>query len=303
MSGQLAVKTAEKVANKFVNKVLKDDKRRTIFGDTDSIGLEFKDLVARFNTTDKQKTIDMLVKVTDVHMAAVLKEGFALLGQTMNAWNPQIKMARENIADRAIWTAKKHYVMNVVDSKGIRYSEPKLKIVGLEAIKQTIPMICKENLKKGMKILLEKDNTEVVEFAQTFKKEFFKLKPYEIASPRGISNVTKYQDRNTIYIKGTPMHVRAALLYNYLLKKHDLENKYQVIRDGNKIRYLNLKLPNPLGENVIAFIDDFPEEFGLTPYIDYNIQYEKCFEAPLKQLTDACGLSLSNSYSFDQFFA
>lgn len=244
--------------------------------------ISMNDIVKNFNTTDKEKIITHLAKFTDDYINPEIKKGFNKLADIMNAHESAIKMARENIADRAIWTAKKHYVMNVWNKKGKKLDEPELKIVGLEVIKNTIPIACKKKLKEALKIIMSSNNNHLISFIDEFKMEFRNLPIDEISSPRKVSDVTKYEDNLTIYGKKTPMHTRAAILYNYYLRKNNLENKYALIRDDENIKFCYLRMPNPIQENIIGLKDGIlPEEFGLTKYIDYDTQFEKTFLDPL----------------------
>jgi len=178
-------------------------------------------------------------------------------------------MKRENIADRGIWTAKKRYIMNVWDSEGVRYSEPKLKIMGIEAVKSSTPAPCRKMIKDALKLIMNGTEENVIDFIESCRKEFKKLPPEQIAFPRSVSDVVKHKCSSNIYDKGTPIHVRGALLFNFYIKKNKLDHKYSLIQNGEKIKFCYLKKPNSIHENVISFIQDFPKELNLERYIDH----------------------------------
>ena len=135
-------------------------------------------------------------------------------------------MKRENIADRGIWTAKKRYILNVWDSEGVRYKEPKMKIMGLETARSSTPQYFRDKLYAAFKIIISKTNDELISFVNGVRAET-KTQSYEdIAFPRGVNGLGKYYSRNTIYTKGTPIHVRGALLYNHYVNKNKITNKY-----------------------------------------------------------------------------
>ena len=213
-----------------------------------------------------------------------------------------MEMGREVIADVGIWTAKKRYILNVHNSEGVQYAEPKLKIMGIEAIKSSTPAPCREALKKIFHVIMKEDESSVQQAIEQFKNYFKTLEPDEIAFPRGVTQVRKWQDRNTLYKKGTPIHVRGSILYNKLVEDMQLKKKYEPINNGEKIKFLYLRQPNSIHENVIAFPDYLPEEFGLRKYIDHEIQFQKTFLDPIEPILDAVGWNSKEVASLEDFF-
>jgi hypothetical protein len=211
-------------------------------------------------------------------------------------------MKRENIAERGIWTAKKRYILNVWNSEGVQYAEPKLKMMGIEAVKSSTPAPCRQMIKDGLKLMMNATEDDVIDFIDKCRKDFKKLPPEEIAFPRSVSDIRKYQSSSDIYSKGTPIHCRGALLYNYYVKQKKLDSKYSLINNGEKIKFLYLKKPNIIQENVISFIQDFPTELGLDKYIDYELQFEKSFVEPLKSVLDAIGWNVEKTVNLELFF-
>ena len=211
-------------------------------------------------------------------------------------------MKRENIADRGIWTAKKRYILNVWDSEGVRYAEPKLKMMGIEAVKSSTPAPCRKMIKDALKIMMNGTEEDMIDYIDTCRKEFKKLPPEEIAFPRTASDVVKYRAHSTIYAKGTPIHARGALLYNHYIKNKKLDNKYSLINNGEKIKFCYLKKPNWIHENVISFISDFPRELDLDKHIDYELQFEKAFVEPVKVILDAIGWNVEKVVNLELFF-
>jgi len=236
-------------------------------------------------------------------MEPILTNAYSNLQNIMGCPNNRMVMAREVIADRGIWTAKKRYILNVHNNEGVQYAEPKLKIMGIEAIKSSTPEVCRDALKSIFKTIMTKGESEAQREIESFRQEFYKMTPEQIAFPRGVNNLRKWASSNTVYVKGTPINTRAALLYNTQLKQHGLTREYESIKEGEKIKFLMLKTPNPLRENVIGFPDKLPPEFGLHPYIDYKLQFEKTFVDALKLVFNAINWNIEETNTLESFFA
>jgi DNA polymerase elongation subunit (family B) len=231
-----------------------------------------------------------------------IESSYQELADYVNAYDQKMFMKRENIADRGIWTAKKRYILNVWDSEGVRYSEPKLKIMGIEAVKSSTPAPCRKMIKDALKLMMSGTEDDVIDFIERSRSEFKKLPPEQVSFPRSASDVNKYKSSSSIYEKGTPIHVRGALLFNYYIKQKNLTNKYSLIQNGEKIKFCYLKKPNSIHENVISYIQDFPRELGIDKYIDYDLQFEKAFLEPMKVILDSIGWSVEKTVNLDSFF-
>ena len=232
-----------------------------------------------------------------------IEKSYAELASYVNAYEQKMFMKRENIADRGIWTAKKRYILNVWDSEGVRYENPKLKVMGIEAVKSSTPAPCRQMLKDAFNKIMTGTEDDVIEFIDDCRKKFKAMPPEDIAFPRSVSEVDKYKAHSTIYEKGTPIHCRGALLYNHYVKKNKLDHKYSLIQNGEKIKFCYLAKPNPIHENVISFIQDFPKELGLDRYIDHDLQFDKSFLEPLKIILNSIGWSTEKSVTLDSFFS
>ena len=211
-------------------------------------------------------------------------------------------MKRENIANKGIWTAKKRYILNVWDSEGVRYEKPKLKIMGLEAVKSSTPAACRVAIKECMKVIMNKEEEDAQAFIAKFKDEFSSLPIEDISFPRGCNGINKWSNPSTLYSKGTPIHVRGALLYNFHNKKNKLTHKYPLIQDGEKIKFVYLKTPNKINENVISYLNTFPKEFGLDKQVDYDLQFSKSFLDPIKVIMDTIGWKAEKVASLEFLF-
>ena len=306
LSGQVAIRWIENKMNQYLNKILKTDGvDYVIASDTDSIYLNLGPLVEDVYKGRKKTTesiVTFLDKICEVELEKYIEGCYQELANYVNAYDQKMQMKRENIADRGIWTAKKRYILNVWDSEGVRYEEPKLKMMGIEAVKSSTPAPCRQMIKDALKLMMSGTEDEVIAYIEKCREKFEKLPPEQISFPRSVSDVQKYQSPATIYSKGTPIHVRGALLYNYYVKEKKLSHKYSIINNGEKIKFCYLKKPNPIHENIISFIQQFPKELNLDKYIDYELQFEKAFLDPLKSILDCIGWEVTKTATLDSFF-
>ena len=306
LSGQLSIRWIENKMNEYLNKILKSgDKDYVIAVDTDSIYLDLGDLVKNVfkgGTPTDEKVVNFLDKICKVELETYIESCYQELAEYVNAYQQKMVMKRENIANRGIWTAKKRYILNVWDSEGVRYKEPKMKIMGLETQRSSTPAYFKDKLLKAYKIMIEGNNDDMIDYISQIKSDTRKQSYLDIAFPRGCNNLGNYKSYSEIYKKGTPIAVRGSLLYNHYLKQHRITNKFPLIQEGEKIKFIYLKTPNPIGENIISFFNTIPKEFGLDRYIDYTKQFEKSFLEPLKNVLDCIGWKHERTGSLSSFF-
>ena len=316
LSGQLSIRWIEKALNKYFRKLMKDNDEETnyvIASDTDSVYINLSKLVYKvYNegeplSKDQSKTltpkiVKFLDRVGTEKIEPFIDKCYQDLATYMNAYDQKMFMKREVIADRGIWTAKKRYVLNVHNSEGVQYAEPKLKIMGLEVVKSSTPAPVRKMLKDAISTIVNGTQDDLIEFVDKTREEFFKLPPEEIAFPRSVNGVEKYKSDLRVYTKGTPMHVRGALMYNQTVKNKKISKRYPQIKDGEKIKFVHLKMPNPIGENIISFLSTLPTEFDLHRYIDYEMQFEKAFLDPLSFISQSIGWQLEKVASLEDFF-
>ena len=306
LSGQTSIRWIENRMNGYLNNLLQTkDVDYVIASDTDSIYINFGPLVDKFFSNvngDKAKLVTILDKICQDKLEPFIEKSYQDLSTYVNAYAQKMQMKRENIADRGIWTAKKRYILNVWDSEGVRYEDPKLKIMGIEAVKSSTPAPCRKMIKDALNLMMGGTEEEVIDFIDDARAKFKQMPPEDIAFPRTVSDVNKHKSHATIYGKGTPIHVRGALLYNYYVKEKNLDTKYSLINNGEKIKFLYLKKANPIRENVISFISDFPVELGVDKYIDYDLQFDKAFLEPVKVILDAIGWNVEKVVNLELFF-
>ena len=292
--------------NQYLNNLLQTtDTDYVIASDTDSIYLNMGPIVDKFfanKSSDKAKVVELLDMVCGEKLEPYIEKCYQELADYVSAYDQKMSMKRENIADRGIWTAKKRYILNVWNSEGVAYAEPKLKVMGIESVKSSTPAPCRKMLKEAFNILMTGTEEDVINYIDRSRKEFNSLPPEQISFPRSVSDVVKYKSSSNIYSKGTPIHARGALLFNHYIKENKLDNKYSLIKNGEKIKFCYLKKPNIIHENVISFIQEFPKELGLNQYVDYDLQFEKSFLEPLKAILDSIGWKVEKTNTLDSFF-
>lgn len=306
-SGQLSLKWAANWINNWLNKILKTEGADyVLYADTDSIYLDLEPLIIEiFGTSDisREEGETFLDDFCRKKIEPQLDKAYAELAETMGAHSNRMKMKREKICDRAVFTSgKKRYIMNVLNSEGVHYTEPKISATGVEAVKSSTPEICRDKMKESYNIIMNKDEAAVQEFIADFRQEFYKLPPEVIARNSSANDIGKYIDKNATYKSGTPQHIRGAILYNKALKDFGLDDRFDKIVSGDKVKIIYLNLPNPIRENAIAFPGVLPKELGLEKYIDYETQFEKVFLKPLASLLDDIGWKSEQISTLDQFF-
>lgn len=303
LSGQLSIRFIARKLNDYLNNTLKTvDVDYIIAIDTDSNYITLNPLVKKLlPNAPVEKIVDWVDKVCREIIEPLIDKSYGELADMMNAYDQKMQMKREAIVEKAIWTGKKRYAMNVWDLEGVRFKEAELKVTGLSMVSSSIPYICRGYLKEAIKIIMNKSEPELWAYVEECRKEFYTKRFHEIGKPTGISDMEKYADKNKIYVKGTPIHVRAALLHNFHTKKHGLDKKFPPIHSGDKIKLCYLKVPNIIYENVFGVVQYLPEELGLERYIDYEKQFEVTFLTPLRIILDVIGWSTEQQVNIFAF--
>ena len=306
LAGQFSIRWIENKLNSYMNKLLKtENEDYVIASDTDSIYLRLGNLVDKVYTGEKvtNKVIEFMDKVCEEKIQPFIDKSYEELAKYVHAYDQKMQMKREALADKGIWTAKKRYILNVYNNEGVAYKEPKLKVMGLEMVKSSTPAAIREKMKNIIHIMMTGTEDDVHEFVQSFREEFKTLPPEEISFPRSVNGLNTYFDSVSLYKKGTPIHVKGAILYNHHLKKLNLENKYPLIQEGEKLKFTYLKMPNHFKDMVISYPTRIPKEFNLQDYIDYDTQFEKAFIEPIKVVLDCMNWQIEKQTTLEGFFS
>lgn len=305
-SGQLSIRYAQKSVNAYLNKVLKTtDIDYVVYIDTDSIYVNFAPLIQEvFGKVDipSKEGEEFLDKICSTKIEKIIEQGYNELAQQVGAYRNAMSMKREKITDRAIFVAKKRYILNTLNSEGVHYEKPKISVTGLESVRSSTPEICREKMKELFAIIMNKGEIETQKFIMDFRDEFKTLDLEKIGKTSGTDDIDKYTTKQSLYKKGCPIHVRGCILYNHFLSEKKLEKKYVKIQSGDKVKFIYLKIPNPIKENIISFPGVLPKEMCLESYIDYDTQFEKVFLSPIQHILDALGWSTEKVNTIEDFF-
>jgi DNA polymerase elongation subunit (family B) len=305
LTGQYIIQHIEHECDKFMNKLMgTQNVPYVVYCDTDSVYIRLDDLVKSCfkDTSNTVKIIDFLDKICKMELQPFIDKTCTDISfNKLNGMGDLIKMIRDVLTDKSIWTSKKRYIMNVYDSEGIRYEKPKLKLMGIEAVKASTPKASREEIKEAIQIILHKSNDDLIDFIEQFKEKFSCFPISDISFPRVVNGLHKYTGDNGRPKKGAPYHVRGAINYNLFLKTRGLENKFPPIQEGERIKFVALREPNPTGDRVISFIDELPTELKIEKYVDYDTQFEKSFIEPLKIILNAIGWTTERKSSLSEF--
>lgn len=305
-TGQLIIRWINKYINEYMSNLLKtNDVDYVIYTDTDSTVINVQSIIDQYlpNEQSIDKIVTFLNRVAEDKIEIVIENAMNDISKYMNFKSPDVLgMKKEIIASSALWSGKKRYAMNVYDSEGVRYEKPKMKIMGLETAKSSTPAVVREYMEELLYKVLNEDEESCQKYIRKVKKKFLQHNIEDIAFPRGVNGLSKYKDDVHIYAKGTPIHVRGALLYNHYIRQWNLEKQYEQITEGAKIKFIHLKEPNPIHENIFGFLDLFPRNTGLQEYVDYEKMFEKTFVEPMKYIFDAVGWSMKKQRTLEAFF-
>ena len=305
-SGQLSIRWIEKSLNIYLNNILETkDMDFVVASDTDSVYLTLDRLVSSVfkEGADTNDIITFLDRVAKEKLEPFIDRSYQALAEVTNAYEQKMEMGREAIADKGVWTAKKRYILNLYDMEGVRFKEPKLKIMGLEAVKSSTPAPCREKLKEAIKLIMNGDEKVLNTFIQDFREEFMSLPAEDIAYPRSCNGLKKFRGTDRLFALGAPKHVKGAILYNHLVDENNLGNKYVSIQEGDKVKFVNLR-QNIYQASAFSFMTKIPPELDILPMVDFTSQYEDSFLAPLRVITDKMNWILKNDEigSLEDFF-
>jgi len=285
--GQMAIQFSERKLNAYLNKLLKTTNVDYIVAiDTDSVHITFDRLVDAVGLKDaaKDKVVDFLSKVCAEKIEPFLVKVYEEFSELTNAFKNTLHMKQEGIADKGIWRGAKMYILNQLDREKVRLDKPELLVHGIEAVRSSTPEVCRTKIKEALKIIMGGTEKEYQIFIKNFRNEFWDLPFEQIAKPSTANNLEEFTTSSG-YRKGTPQHIKGAIIYNNYLQEKGLTDTYETIFSGNKTKSCYLTTPNPVRSNVISTPGPLPAEFNLDKYIDRDMQFTKTFLAPIQSIS------------------
>jgi len=264
--------------------------------DTDSLFLCFEEVVENLNISfeNDQEIFDWMDRIHKVFVDPFIELCLNNFAQKYNL-EQIINFKREKIITEKIIIAKKKYVDRVLaDEDKLYIQNPKIKKTGIETVRSDTPNFCKEKLDDLLKYMFEvklKDQKKVLSKIREVNKEFKNANISDIAIPKGVSDYTKYASptehyvqNGLIYPNGCPIHVRASMNYNYLVQT--LKLPLMPITNGTKVKFVHTSKINQLDQDVVAFINEWPEEFNNEFSIDYDRQFNRTFMSVIQRFFD-----------------
>ena len=301
LTGQYAIQWAECVVNRYLSRVVGPGDY-VIAMDTDSLYIDMQPLVDRFmSDADPGQVMTGIDRVCREKFEPMFESVMRTFCDRLGAREYTLDLTQERLCDRALWSIKKRYALRVVEEDRVRLAKPKIVAKGLESARSSTPAVLRTAFLEAIEIGFSEDAAALRRFVSDRRLWFSGLYPEDIASPSGVTDVDKYVRPEWTYASGTPIHVRAAILHNRLVEQMGLTDQVEFIRSGDKMKYVYLRLPNPIMENVIGFVDVLPAEFGLHEHVDYDTQFEKKLLTPLETLYRSCGWNVRDDATLEDF--
>ena len=304
LTGQALIKFTEKIANKYYNNKLGDKEDYCIYTDTDSVFYSAIPLVKhQYPTADLTDEEFMTQKILEIAKIVqdFINQSYDLFAKKMLniKGEHRFDIKQECIGKAGFWVTKKRYGQLIINDGGVKCD--KLDVKGLDIVRSNFPPAMRDLMSKVLYDILSNEDKKLIDdHILKFKDNMKTTDVVEIALPTGVKNITKYIDKKgstknilTRVHKGTPVHVKSAIIYNDLLKYFKCDKKYGQIQNSEKIKWVYLK-DNPLRLDSVGFkgYDDPPEiKKFIEEYVDYNKLFERALKKKISMFYDALNWS------------
>ena len=318
-TGQKLIQFTEKIANNYYNNILGTKEDYCIYTDTDSVFYSALPLIKnRFSNPkldDDKFMTEQILEIADEVQTYINKSYNYFSSHFLNIrGDHRFEIKQELIAKSAFWVTKKRYGQWIINDGGTACE--KLDVKGLDIVRSSFPPAFRDFMTKVLKGILAKVPKEKIdEFILNFKKNLHKEELDKIALPTGVKGITKYIDKSkggftsktmfTSMKKGAPVHTKASVIYNDLLK-HFKTTNHEPISNGNKVRWVYLK-NNPLNIDGIAYKGyDDPKQIidFINQYVDRDKLFDKALSKKIKMFYDAMSwdMPVDKKNTIEKFF-
>jgi DNA polymerase elongation subunit (family B) len=318
-TGQTVIKSTADMANIKYNKELgTPNADSNIYIDTDSVFFSAAPLLDHRipNWKDnEQDTIAGFVNDIAGEMQDYLNDFYDILAEkvfNVDKDKHRFEIKKEYVSKSGIWIAKKRYAQWIISDNGVPVD--KLDVKGLDVVRSSYPAAFRKFMSEVLIEILRGDTEEqLTNKVHDFKKNLPNMDVVKIAKAGAVKNLSKYMPKKKNqtamfqFPSGCPAHVKAAIAYNQLLKHFGVENQYEPLKDGDKIKWVYLK-QNPYGLDGVA-MNGYNDPPQIMELINTYINHDKIFERELlKKLEDFYGALdwgevLSSTKTAEKFFS
>ena len=288
--------------DKYTIKKVEDE--AAIYTDTDSIYVQFDSALESIIGADftKDEALNICINIDRYRLSGYFDNCFEKYGKLFNTKN-RLKFKLENLSETGLWLKKKNYAIRVAYEPNPNYElEPQDKryliIKGLEPVKGSYPIWARTKLieltsfimDRGKRLDIEKD---IIPRLTELKTEALGLHPDELAFNFNIRVYNKYitSEAKLELKKGISIFPRAAAIYNHILIKTGLVEKYPKIREKDKIKFYYCNPETNEGQfDVFAYSPGtYPDEIALP--MDVDSQFFSLIIEPVNRLLTAMKMS------------
>ena len=268
-----------------------DDENYCAYVDTDSNYFNAEPLLLKLypnleELTDKEKD-DILEKIALKYQDVINEDYDRLAREAFNVTEHRLEMKTECVIRSAYFRATRRYAQWITKQEGIENET--LDIKGLEFMKANFPPILGSFFNDILQQVLKgKEKASILEQIKVFKKSILdgSIPLTKLGNPSAVKKLEKYSGKNaragemfTEILKGAPAPVRATIRYNDLLRLWQLDKKYNLITQADKVKWIYLK-DNPYKIEALAFFDyEMPEK--VNDFLERYADRQKVFDSIL----------------------
>ena len=271
-----------------------------------------KHLYPNFEEMSDAEKDDVLEKVALKYQDIITEYYDELARDCFNVQSHRLEMKTECVIRSAYFRATRRYAQWITKQEGI--AKESLDIKGLEFKKANFPPIFGKFFNDILeRILKGAQQKEIDDLILNFREKIMS-KDTDIAllgNPTSVKTLNEYVGRKpragevmTEIKKGAPANVKAAIVYNDLLRFWNIKGHSEIVQ-GDKIKWVYL-IDNPYKIDAIAFLDfDLPEKMRtfLNDYADRKKSFETILQSKLENFYNDLGWVLNLNPNINKFFS